>query len=71
MRSHVHETEIAKMVGHLQFCLDELSNSFIESCDCIIKRGFEQEEVTCNPNTKDPNALWNVEENLFPRREFH
>ncbi|XP_046641821.1 protein O-mannosyl-transferase 2-like isoform X1 [Daphnia pulicaria] len=29
--------------------------------------GFEQDEVTCNPNKRDPNAIWNIEENIFPR----
>jgi len=32
-------------------------------------RGFEQDEVTCNPNKRDPNAIWNIEENIFPRRK--
>ncbi|XP_055371779.1 protein O-mannosyl-transferase 2 isoform X2 [Condylostylus longicornis] len=26
--------------------------------------GFEQQEVTCNPNVRDKNAFWNVEENI-------
>ncbi|XP_032796479.2 protein O-mannosyl-transferase 2 [Daphnia magna] len=29
--------------------------------------GFEQDEVTCNPNRRDPNAIWNIEENIYPR----
>uniref|UniRef100_A0A0P4VRA3 Protein O-mannosyl-transferase 2 n=1 Tax=Scylla olivacea TaxID=85551 RepID=A0A0P4VRA3_SCYOL len=31
------------------------------------KWGYEQMEVTCNPNVHDPNNLWNVEDNQFPR----
>lgn len=31
------------------------------------KWGYEQMEVTCNPNTRDKNNLWNVEDNFFPR----
>ncbi|GAB0087520.1 Protein O-mannosyl-transferase 2 [Sergentomyia squamirostris] len=31
------------------------------------KWGFEQQEVTCNPNLRDSNALWNVEDNEFDR----
>ncbi|KAL4711760.1 hypothetical protein ACJJTC_015826 [Scirpophaga incertulas] len=29
------------------------------------KWGFEQQEVACNPNLRDRNALWNVEDNIF------
>nr|XP_049704697.1 protein O-mannosyl-transferase 2 [Helicoverpa armigera] len=29
------------------------------------KWGYEQQEVACNPNLRDKNALWNVEDNLF------
>ncbi|XP_053969988.1 protein O-mannosyl-transferase 2 [Anastrepha ludens] len=28
------------------------------------KWGFEQQEVSCNPNIRDKNAIWNVEDNL-------
>jgi len=31
------------------------------------KWGFEQQEISCNPTTRDPNALWNVEDNFFPK----
>ncbi|CAF4798048.1 unnamed protein product [Pieris macdunnoughi] len=37
------------------------------------KWGFEQQEVACNPNLRDLNALWNVEDNLFdglPKMSF-
>jgi dolichyl-phosphate-mannose--protein O-mannosyl transferase len=29
------------------------------------KWGFEQQEVSCNPNLRDKNGLWNVEDNFF------
>ncbi|XP_055586526.1 protein O-mannosyl-transferase 2 [Uranotaenia lowii] len=29
------------------------------------KWGFEQQEVTCNPNIRDKAAVWNVEDNQF------
>ncbi|CAB3246356.1 unnamed protein product [Arctia plantaginis] len=29
------------------------------------KWGYEQQEVSCNPNLRDKNALWNVEDNIF------
>ncbi|CAH0728120.1 unnamed protein product, partial [Brenthis ino] len=31
------------------------------------KWGFEQQEVACNPNLRDKNALWNVEDNIFDK----
>lgn len=31
------------------------------------KWGYEQMEVTCNPNLRDPKNLWNIEDNYFPR----
>ncbi|XP_039757607.1 protein O-mannosyl-transferase 2 isoform X2 [Pararge aegeria] len=37
------------------------------------KWGFEQQEVACNPNLRDNNALWNVEDNIFdqlPKMSF-
>jgi dolichyl-phosphate-mannose-protein mannosyltransferase len=33
------------------------------------KWGYEQQEVSCNPATRDPNAMWNIEENYFPKRK--
>lgn len=30
------------------------------------KWGYEQMEVTCNPNIRDKNNVWNVEDNYFP-----
>merc|ERR1712214_177900 len=29
------------------------------------KWGFEQGEVSCNPTVRDPNSVWNVEDNIF------
>ncbi|KAG8182545.1 hypothetical protein JTE90_002079 [Oedothorax gibbosus] len=31
------------------------------------KWGYEQMEVSCNPNIRDSNNLWNIEDNYFPR----
>ena len=31
------------------------------------KWGFEQDEVSCNPTVRDPNSLWNVEDNHFSK----
>jgi len=33
------------------------------------KWAFEQGEVACNPTLRDKNALWNVEDNFFPKIE--
>lgn len=33
------------------------------------KWGFEQQEVSCNPNIRDTNALWNVEDNIYAKCE--
>lgn len=34
------------------------------------KWGFEQQEVSCNPNIRDTNALWNVEDNIYAKCEL-
>lgn len=49
------------------YCL--LSSFFYSApaLTCVLNRGFEQEEVTCNPNTKQSNSLWNIEDNRYPR----
>merc|ERR1719411_2492083 len=31
------------------------------------KWGYEQQEIACNPTTRDPNSQWNVEDNFYPR----
>lgn len=30
--------------------------------EAILYRGWEQMEVTCNPNRRDKKAMWSVEE---------
>lgn len=34
------------------------------------KWGFEQQEVSCNPNIRDRSAVWNVEDNQFDKRKI-
>lgn len=34
------------------------------------KWGFEQQEVSCNPNVRDPTAYWNVEDNAFEKCKY-
>ena len=31
------------------------------------KWGFEQGEVSCNPTVRDPNSMWNIEDNHFTK----
>ena len=31
------------------------------------KWGYEQQEIACNPTSRDPNAMWNVEDNFYPK----
>lgn len=31
------------------------------------KWAYEQQEVSCNPNLRDKNAIWNVEDNIFDK----
>lgn len=32
-------------------------------------RGFDQDEITCNPNLRDERGVWNVELVVDPRRK--
>lgn len=34
------------------------------------KWGYEQQEVSCNPNVRDPSAYWNVEDNVFDKCKY-
>ncbi|XP_074027332.1 protein O-mannosyl-transferase 2 [Leptinotarsa decemlineata] len=48
-----------RFVHYLQSCLLTTTGKQLP------KWGYEQQEVTCNPNLRDPNGVWNVEENFF------
>ncbi|KAI5740934.1 hypothetical protein M8J76_008607 [Diaphorina citri] len=50
-----------KLVHYLQHCILTTTNKQLP------KWGFEQQEVTCNPNLRDKNSLWNVEDNVFDK----
>lgn len=56
-------TSKLKFVHYLQSCILTTSGKQLP------KWGYEQQEVTCNPNLRDQNALWNVEENIFEKRK--
>lgn len=51
-------------VHYLQNCVLSTSGKQLP------KWGFEQQEVSCNPNIRDTNALWNVEDNTYAKCEF-
>ncbi|GJQ78343.1 hypothetical protein Trydic_g22172 [Trypoxylus dichotomus] len=50
-----------KLVHYLQTC------ALTTSGKQLPKWGYEQQEVACNPNLRDSNAVWNVEENIFDK----
>lgn len=52
-----------KLVHYLQHCILTTTNKQLP------KWAFEQQEVTCNPNLRDKNSLWNVEDNVFAKCE--
>lgn len=51
------------LVHYLQNC------ALTTSGKQLPKWGFEQQEVTCNPNLRDKNGYWNVEDNVFGKRK--
>ncbi|KAJ8938509.1 hypothetical protein NQ318_005173 [Aromia moschata] len=54
-------TSKLKFVHYLQSCVLTTSGKQLP------KWAYEQQEVSCNPNLRDPNGLWNVEENVFEK----
>ncbi|XP_068893281.1 protein O-mannosyl-transferase 2 isoform X1 [Tenebrio molitor] len=50
-----------KFVHYLQSCVLTTSGKQLP------KWAYEQQEVSCNPNLRDPNGIWNVEENVFEK----
>lgn len=50
-----------KLVHYLQSCILTTSGKQLP------KWGYEQQEVSCNPNLRDSNGVWNVEENIFEK----
>ncbi|KAL0269518.1 UNVERIFIED_CONTAM: hypothetical protein PYX00_007222 [Menopon gallinae] len=54
-------TSQVKFIHYLQHC------ALTTTSKQLPKWAYEQQEVTCNPNTRDKNAYWNVEDNFFPK----
>ncbi|KAJ9576808.1 hypothetical protein L9F63_006582 [Diploptera punctata] len=50
-----------KFIHYLQHCV------LTSSGKQLPKWAYEQQEVSCNSNMRDKNALWNVEDNIFPK----
>nr|CAD7587798.1 unnamed protein product [Timema genevievae] len=50
-----------KFIHYLQHCI------LTSSGKQLPKWAYEQQEVSCNLNMRDKNALWNVEDNIFPK----
>lgn len=54
-------TSQLRLVHHLQHCVLTTTGKQLPAW------GYEQLEVTCNPNLRDPYAIWNIEDNIFPK----
>ncbi|XP_031339515.1 LOW QUALITY PROTEIN: protein O-mannosyl-transferase 2 [Photinus pyralis] len=50
-----------RLIHYLQSC------ALTSTGKQLPKWGYEQQEVSCNPNLRDANAIWNVEENFFQK----
>jgi len=50
-----------KFIHYLQSCVLTTTGKQLP------KWGYEQQEVSCNPNLRDANGVWNVEENVFEK----
>lgn len=62
------EEEVVKTVVHkVRFVHYLVGCSLMSHNKQLPKWGFEQMEVTCNPNVHDPNNVWNIEDNVFPK----
>ncbi|XP_076034374.1 protein O-mannosyl-transferase 2 [Oratosquilla oratoria] len=62
------EGEVVKTVVHkLRFVHYLVGCALMSHNKQLPKWGFEQMEVTCNPNVHDLNNIWNIEDNIFPK----
>ncbi|XP_059485234.1 protein O-mannosyl-transferase 2 [Neocloeon triangulifer] len=63
VKNQVVQTVTSKfrLIHHLQKCVLTTSGKQLP------KWGFEQQEVSCNPNFRDKSALWNIEDNYSPK----
>lgn len=62
------ENEVLETVRHQFKLVHYLQNCVLTATKKTLpKWGFEQQEVTCNPNLRDASAYWSVEDNKFPK----
>ncbi|KAK0182106.1 hypothetical protein PV327_000275 [Microctonus hyperodae] len=54
-------TSKLKLVHYLHHCALTCSGKTLP------KWGYSQQEVSCNPNMRDKNALWNIEDNRYEK----
>ncbi|KMQ92342.1 protein o-mannosyl-transferase 2 [Lasius niger] len=54
-------TSKLKFVHYLHHCVLTCSGKTLP------KWGYSQQEVSCNPNMRDKNALWNIEDNQYAK----
>ncbi|XP_043272755.1 protein O-mannosyl-transferase 2 [Venturia canescens] len=54
-------TSKLKFVHYLHHCVLTCSGKTLP------KWGYSQQEVSCNPNIRDKNALWNIEDNQYSK----
>ncbi|KAL1114826.1 hypothetical protein AAG570_007650 [Ranatra chinensis] len=54
-------TTKVKLLHYLQHCMLTTTGKQLP------KWAYEQQEVTCNPNLRDKYAIWNIEDNIFPK----
>ncbi|XP_011305386.1 protein O-mannosyl-transferase 2 [Fopius arisanus] len=54
-------TSKLKFVHYLHHCVLTCSGKTLP------KWGYSQQEVSCNPNMRDKNAVWNIEDNRYPK----
>ncbi|XP_008555274.1 protein O-mannosyl-transferase 2 [Microplitis demolitor] len=54
-------TSKLKFVHYLHHCVLTCSGRTLP------KWAYSQQEVSCNPNMRDKNALWNIEDNRYPK----
>lgn len=54
-------TSKLKFVHYLHHCVLTCSGKTLP------KWAYSQQEVSCNPNMRDKNALWNIEDNRYPK----
>jgi len=62
------ENEVLETMRHRFKLVHYLMNCVLTTTQKTLpKWGFDQQEVTCNPNIRDKSAYWSIEDNRYPR----